>query len=60
MVAFDYIFSPEKAKTLIKTLRKTAETRDQQVNYDLSPWLAGTALFLLMLVYLPFQFGRPH
>lgn len=58
MVAFDYIASPEKAKTAIKALKATAKTRDQLVNYDLSPWLAGTALFLLMLVYLPFQFGR--
>ena len=58
MVDFDYIVSPEKAKTLIKTLRKTAKTRDQLVNYDFSPWLAGAALFLLMLVYMPLQFGR--
>jgi len=58
MVAFDYVASPEKAKTVIKALEATAKTRDQMVNYDLSPWLAGTALFLLMLVYFPFQFGR--
>lgn len=58
MVAFDYIDSPEKPKTLIKTLQKTAHTREQQVNYDLSPWLATIALILLALVYLPFNFVR--
>jgi len=58
MVAFDYIASPEKSKTLIKTLQKTAHTREQQVNYDLSPWLAAIALLLLVLVYLPFNLVR--
>jgi mxaL protein len=58
MVGFDYVESPEKAKTAIKALKTTANAREQLVNYDLSPWLAGIALFLLMLVYLPFQFGR--
>lgn len=58
MVAFDYVASPEKSKTLIKALKKTAKTREQLVNYDLSPWLASIALFLMIMVYLPFQFGR--
>ncbi len=58
MIGFDYVSSPTKSKELVKTIEKIAKTRDKIVNYDWSPWLASGALLLLVLVYLPFQFGR--
>lgn len=58
MVGFDYVLSPSKPKTLIKKIEDTATTRDQRVDYDWSSWLAGIALLLLAMLYLPFNLVR--
>jgi mxaL protein len=53
MVQFEYMSSPKKPKALITSLHKTAKTREQLVNDDLSIWFASMALILLFAVYLP-------
>jgi len=52
-VGFDYISSPKNPKELVTVIEQISNTRDQQINYNLSPWLASIALLLLILVYLP-------
>ena len=57
-VGFDYLSSPSKPNTLIKTLEQTAKTSDQKISYNWSPWLATMALLLLVLLYFPIRFAR--
>ncbi|MFW5450100.1 MAG: vWA domain-containing protein [Methylophagaceae bacterium] len=58
MIGFDYIASPTKSKKLVTLIENIAKTRDQTVSYNWSPWLASTALLLLLLMYLPFNLSR--
>jgi len=58
MLEFDFVLSPSKPSEVINALEQLADTRDQVVNYDWSPWFASVALFLLFLVYSPFKIIR--
>ena len=58
MLKFDYIVSPSNPNAVIKALENKVVTRDQVVNYDWAPWFAGIALFILALLYLPFNLIR--
>ncbi|NQY26573.1 MAG: VWA domain-containing protein [Piscirickettsiaceae bacterium] len=58
MLKFDYIVSPTNANAVIEALEEKVTTRDQVVNYDWAPWFAGIALFILALLYLPFNIIR--
>jgi mxaL protein len=53
MVAFDYIASPESGTALVKALKKTANTREQTVQTDLSVLFGSIALLLMALAYIP-------
>ncbi len=53
MIAFDYVSSPEDSDDVISLLKAKANTREQLVMDDISPWLASLALLLLVIVYLP-------
>jgi mxaL protein len=55
MVGFDYVISPSRPQLLVKKIEEVAQTREQTISYDWSTWLAGIALFLLTLLYLPFS-----
>lgn len=58
MLKFDYIISPSKSRTVIDALKNRVKTREQVVDYDWAPWFASIALFLLVLLYLPFRLIR--
>jgi len=58
MLKFDYLISPNKANEAIDALENKVKTRDQVVNYSWAPWFAAIALFLLVLIYLPFRLVR--
>ena len=58
MLNFDYIISPTKSNVIIDALENKVQTRDQVVNYSWAPWFAAIALFLLVLLYLPFRIIR--
>jgi len=58
MLNFDAVISPTKSNTVIKALENKVKTRDQVVNYNWAPWFASIALFILVLLYLPFRFIR--
>ncbi|NOQ93992.1 MAG: VWA domain-containing protein [Methylophaga sp.] len=58
MLNFDTVLSPEESNAVIDALENKVETRDQVVNYNWAPWFASIALFLLVLLYLPFRFIR--
>jgi mxaL protein len=53
-VGFDYVSSPTKPGKLVDAIRAQSETRPQTIDYDLYTWLAGIALILFLLVYLPY------
>jgi len=53
MVGFGFVASPESSDDVVSLLEETAHTREQLVMTDISPWLAGLAVILLALVYLP-------
>lgn len=53
-VGFDYVSSPTKPGKLVDAIRAQSETRPQTIDYDLYTWLAGIALVLFLLVYLPY------
>jgi mxaL protein len=53
-VGFDYVSSPTKPGKLVDAIRAQSETRLQTIDYDLYTWLAGIALVLFLLVYLPY------
>lgn len=53
-VGFDYVSSPSKPGKLVDAIRAQSETRPQTIDYDLYTWLAGIALVLFLLVYLPY------
>lgn len=55
MLNFDAILSPKKSSAIIDALESKVDTRDQVVNYNWAPWFASIALFLLVLLYLPFR-----
>ncbi len=60
-VGFEFISSPNSPQNLIKEMQKISETRQQPVKYDLFVWLASIALFLLLLVFLPYSlFTKQH
>ncbi|RKZ87144.1 MAG: VWA domain-containing protein [Gammaproteobacteria bacterium] len=58
MLNFDYVVSPTKSNAVINALENRVKTRDQVVDYDWAPWFASIALFLLVLLYLPFRLIR--
>jgi mxaL protein len=58
MLKFDYVISPNKSRTVIDALKNRVKTRDQVVDYDWAPWFASIALFMLVLLYLPFRLIR--
>ncbi len=58
MLSFDSLSSPQKASELIDVLENRVDTRDQVVDYSWAPWFASAALFLLILLYLPFRLIR--
>ncbi len=53
MVGFDYVASPQSSDDVIDALKANANKREQLVMADISPWLAGLAFILLVLIYLP-------
>jgi mxaL protein len=53
-VGFDYVASPTKPAELVDSIRAVSETRELTIDYDLYAWLSGIALFLILLVYLPY------
>lgn len=58
MLKFDYVISPSSSNKVMSALKKRVKTRDQIVNYDWAPWFTTFALFILVLLYLPFNFVR--
>ena len=58
MLNFDYVISPSKSNVVINALENKVKTRDQVVSYNWSPWFAAIALFMLVLLYLPFRLIR--
>ncbi len=54
LVGFDYVASPNKPGKLLDVMNKQAQARSQIIDYDLLSWFAGLALFLFLLVYLPY------
>jgi mxaL protein len=58
MLNFDALLSPKKANSIIGALESKVETRDEVVSYNWAPWFASIALFLLVLLYLPFRLIR--
>jgi len=58
MLNFDYVISPTKSNAVINALENRVKTRDQVVDYNWAPWFASIALFMLVLLYLPFRFIR--
>jgi len=58
MLNFDAVMSPTKVNTVINALENKVKTRDQIVSYSWAPWFAAIALFLLVLLYLPFRIIR--
>lgn len=58
MLEFESVLSPNKPKVVINALENKVDTRDQVVSYNWAPWFASVALFLLVLLYLPFRFFR--
>ena len=58
MLKFDALLSPKKSSSLISALENKVDTRDQVVDYNWAPWFAAVALFLLVLLYLPFRLIR--
>ncbi len=57
MVGFDYVLSPSNQKLLIKKIQAVANTRDHVISYSWAHWLAGVALFLMVLLYFPTHLG---
>lgn len=53
-VGFAFVSSPTKPGKLVDAIRSQSETRPQTIDYDLYFWLASIALFLILLVYLPY------
>ncbi|MDH5357099.1 MAG: VWA domain-containing protein [Gammaproteobacteria bacterium] len=58
MLDFEYVISPSKPTSLINTLEQNSEHRDQNVSYDWSLWFAAIALFILVLLYSPYNRSR--
>ena len=58
MLSFGTLLSPKKASDIISALENHVDTRDQVVEYNWAPWFAAAALFLLVLLYLPFKLIR--
>jgi mxaL protein len=58
MLSFDAILSPNKPSAIIKALENKVDSRDEVVDYNWAPWFASVALFLLILLYLPFRLIR--
>ncbi len=53
-VGFAFVSSPGKPGKLVDAIRDQSETRELTIDYDLYAWLAGIALVLVLLVYLPY------
>ncbi len=58
MLKFDTVSSPNSTKVIINALENKVDTRNEVVNYSWAPWFASLALFLLVLLYLPFRLIR--
>lgn len=55
-VGFEFLSSPRSPGKLVDAVRDVSVTRPQTIDYDLYLWLAGIALGLILLVYLPYGF----
>lgn len=53
-VGFGFVSSPSKPSKLVNAIRAESDTRPQTIDYDLYAWLSALALFLILLVYLPY------
>lgn len=54
-VGFAFVSSPDDPMDLVDTIRDESNTREQTIDYDLYAWFAGAALFLILLVFLPYR-----
>lgn len=54
-VGFSFISSPSKPVLLLDQIAQESDSRKQVIDYDLYPWLSAIALFLVLLVFLPYR-----